>query len=193
MILLTGTAWQNRAETREPKTENQTAPSGGFCLGRFGSKSFTIIEVVLVILVVAIIAGLAVPRFSRTYADLALKTTAEEIAQLMRYAQSRAIIKGKEVRLETDAGLSVYYLTEQADDQKQEGGEDTFVRFEGRFGRVFGIPSLMEVKRDKDYVSFYPDGSIDKQYLNVCNEKRCFTISTKEQRGHVRVIQHNAP
>lgn len=53
-------------------------------------RGWTIIELVLVIIVIAIIAAVAVPQFSRYYGGIKLGNAAMKIASDIRYAQNRA-------------------------------------------------------------------------------------------------------
>lgn len=54
------------------------------------NRGFTIIELVMVIIVIAIIAAVAVPQFSRYWTGIKLNNAVMKIASDIRYAQNRA-------------------------------------------------------------------------------------------------------
>ena len=92
---------------------------------------FTLIEVILVVLILSVIAGLTIPRFSSTYNRFILQKSVEDLAYIMRYAQSRAITKNRVIRLEFDSTLSQYWLTQAEPHQIKEDPMDQFERFSG--------------------------------------------------------------
>ena len=151
-------------------------------------KAFTFIEIILVVLIVAIIAGLAVPNFSKTYAAIELKGCAQDLAYLMRYAQSRAITQNHTLQLQWSPDFSQYSLM-----QENEAVKDAaFVPLDGKMGRSFLIPKGITLTSTKAVISFYPDGNIDEEAMEICQEKRCLTVSTKIQNGYVRVFDARA-
>lgn len=153
-------------------------------------RAFTLIEIILVVIVLSIIAGFAVPSFSKTYAYIQLQRSAQDLAYLMRYAQSRAVTKNTTVRLQFAEDFSAYWLVEKIKDE-EEAEEEEFQRISSRLGRACKIPSglKIEMEEETDALGFYPDGSIDKKAINLCNEKTCFVVSTEEKRGDVQVFQ----
>lgn len=146
----------------------------------------TAVEMLLVVLILSVVTAMTVPSFRQTYGRFRLRKTAEDLAYVMRYAQSRAIAKNRPMRLELNADLTSYFLA-----QKTEGdaSAEDFERFSGRIGRNFQIPEDIKVQTEGSYVFFWPDGNIDRQSLEVCRDTQCLTVSTKEQRGYVRIIE----
>ncbi len=154
----------------------------------FKSKqaAFTLIEIILVVLILSVIACLAIPNFGQTYSQLQLKQTTEDLAYLMRYAQTFAISNSQNVQLEFDSEFSSYWLNKSTADTSV--ADSSFVRINGRMGRTFDIPRTIKIKAENAYILFYPDGKIDKVRIDVCQEQKCLAISTKEQKGYVRVF-----
>lgn len=143
--------------------------------------AFTMIELLLVVLILSVIAALAVPNFSHSYAKIQLRNNVYDIANLMRYAQSRAVIRNKTMRLQIDLTTKKYWIEEQV--------EDGFQSFSGRMGGKYSVISGASIEQEHDHILFYPDGRIEKVYITVCRQENCYTISTKEQRGFVHVLQ----
>lgn len=56
-------------------------------------KGFTLIEVVLVMVVIVIISGIALPHFAGSFKSNKLRTTTRTISKMSRYARSMAIMR----------------------------------------------------------------------------------------------------
>ena len=158
-------------------------------------SGFTMVEMLLVVIVLMVLAGLTIPNLKGTYSGFLLKTQVKDLSGLMRYAQSRAVTQGKHVRLEFNTDFLNYWLT-QEDDQSTDGnGEKTYNRITGQLGRKYYVPPELTIESEEAYVEFYPNGKIDKTNLYVCQQTKeglqddiCYTVSTKQQRGAIHVI-----
>ncbi len=148
-------------------------------------RGFSLIELILVVLLLSVIAGLAVPNFKQSFSNLKLNQTAKDLSYVMRYAQSRAVSKGIVIRLEFTSEMDRYHLTQLS----SKGSLGEYERFKGRMGREFEISDLIKIDFMEGNVTFFPDGTIEKKEINVCKEDRCLLISTKVQRGYVNVIE----
>ena len=163
-----------------------------------GCRAFSLVEIVLVVVLVAVIAGLAVPNYRRTFSRLALTETVQDIAYLMRFAQSRAIVRNTTVRMVFSDDRLDYWIEESAEEQLEEdsAGKGSgspekpadFQRISGRLGRKHRIPHGLTISFAVSAVIFYPDGNIDRTRIEICRRKDCLTVSTQEQRGYVRII-----
>lgn len=160
-------------------------------------RSFTIIELLLVVVIIAVIAALAVPNFGGTYARVQLRKAADDLAYHMRYAQSYAITKNTPVRLEFDSSFAQYWLTRRSAD---DAAQDVFIGLTGRMGEVISVPRGVQVSFEdgEPLLYFYPDGTMDKRRINLCRVRpagrrggECVFISTQEQRGQVHVLKDN--
>jgi len=151
-------------------------------------KGFTLIELLLILVLLTVIIGLTVPNLSSTYNSLQLQRTAQDLGYLMQYAQSRAITKQSFTRLVFDDEHKTYWLEQEAEDWVEDE-EGSFDRLSGRLGRNYRIPDGINIQAEEYVISFYPDGQIDKQRLSLCNDQKCFTISTQEQRGKVFIFE----
>lgn len=158
------------------------------------NKGFTLIEVLLVIVLLTIVTALAIPRFNQSYAQLQLRDLTNDIAYLMRYAQSRAIHTARPLKLMFDEGNNSYWLTQAApDDEEGPAAEEPpdviYEKLPGRFGRVFKVPAEMTLAPTHSSVTFTPDGRIEKIQIDVCRQDQCMIVSTQNQSGYVAVIE----
>lgn len=154
-----------------------------------GISAFTLIEILMVVVLLGVVAGLAVPNFSSTYEKFLLGETVKDLSFFMRYAQDRAVIKSKHHRIVFGDQEPTYWMEEAAGQEQDGNTDEKFTPITGRFGRVFGIPEGITLQAAQPHVGFYPDGRIDKIRIYLCNRKNnCFTLSTYEQDGYVQVF-----
>ncbi len=150
-------------------------------------KGFTLIEILLVVLMIIVVAGLALPNFSILFERIQLDETAKNIVYLMRYVQNRAMIKERQHELVFDENNHEYWLNEISSDD--EGGMAQSAPVAGRFGRHFSFSPRLTIETDNPEIKFYPDGKIDKVHLYICNRKSCLTVSTREHLGYVELFE----
>jgi len=149
-------------------------------------KGFTLIEIIFVVVLLGIVAGLAFPNLSQGYYQFQLNQKADNLAYLMRYAQSRAVVEGKKHRLLFVLDEKKYWLEQKKDTDEEV--EESYHRISGRLGRSFTLPQKMTATTDTETALFYPDGRMDKIQITVCHKDYCRTISTKEVNGYVYVF-----
>jgi prepilin-type N-terminal cleavage/methylation domain-containing protein len=147
-------------------------------------NGFTLIEMLLVVVILGILAGLTVPNMYKCYQSLKLKKAVEDMAFLMRYAQSRAIIQNAVYRFHLNGDLSKYWINKK-DGPEQKNGN---FKMPSRFQRPFSVPEGVIVRSSVHSLDFYPDGTIEKAQINLCVSKDCYGVSTKEQNGYVQII-----
>ena len=153
---------------------------------------FTLIEILLVLLIVGIMAGLSIPNVSRTYTTILLNRTTNDLASFIRYAQSRAIIQRQVFQLTLDPQTKRYSLRKADANSLEKKFPLRFSPLAGRLGRTFEIPREIRILAQNPIIDFQPDGKIGKVNWSLCDQNhRCLTISTQEQSGYVRVFEEN--
>ncbi len=154
-------------------------------------RGLTLIEILLVMVLFGVIAGITLPNFNKSFAKLKLKSTADDLAYCMRYAQSRAIFKNQDVCLVFDDQLKGYWLLagpSWVDDLAEDVETKEFQRISGRWGRKFQIPQEFMVESAQSSFTFYPNGQIEKARIRICSQDQCMIVSSQEQRGKVSVF-----
>lgn len=137
-------------------------------------SAFTLLELLLVIGLLAIIAGWSFPSFSRVYENFQVDRTTQELVSLMRYARYRAVIHRESLAFVWDS-------------QERRFGLKTDEKLRGPAGRGVKIPSPIEIRADSDGMYFYPDGRMDQVEISVCGKSRCRRISNRENRGSLQI------
>lgn len=147
------------------------------------NRGFTFIELVLVSIIILVLVGLSTPLFRRSFSGVQLKQTCQNLTQLMRYLQAKAIAERNILRLNFDFAQGTFWPT--VEDEESVG---KFKRIKGRWGATVkaaegvAIEALEEISVSEGvpYISFYPDGSSDKTKIKISDNKgKSFIITTQ--------------
>jgi prepilin-type N-terminal cleavage/methylation domain-containing protein len=150
--------------------------------------AFTLIELMLVLLVLAILVAVAVPAFEGMARGMAGRDTATQLLALTYHARSQAVAEGVNYRLVLDVPNRSYYLA------KQDGTE--YVPLAEEVGRPHLFPEGVDVAYDDafplqqlqqsnatgqilperppsnlPFVEFYPSGRIDPAVIVVTSQR----------------------
>jgi prepilin-type N-terminal cleavage/methylation domain-containing protein len=133
-----------------------------------GLHGFTLVELILVMAIIAIIVGMAVPTLHGFAEGRRTSASADQLVALTKYARSQAITNGKIYRLYVQAGTpGKYWIGVQQDD-------GTYGRTEDSYGSDFATPvgvSLIWIKGpqqpDGQYIQFQPSGRTDAASLEI--------------------------
>ena len=148
----------------------------------FYVKAFTLIEIILAMVLMGIMAGISIPAFSSTYHQMILRGKADDVAHVMRYAQSRAIADGRGYQVLIDEEASTVQLLEY------HASSGQYEAYLGRWGRAVRIDPVT-IDADQTVLSFAPDGRIDPVEIQFSFHDQHVLLTTKEHRGYVRVVR----
>ena len=145
--------------------------------------AFTLIELLLVVMIMAMLAGLSVPLFSKSYAEWQVRQAADDIVYLMRYARVRAMTEQVVYQVAFRDGAAV--LLKASDEVTNQGW--VFKIVSGARGRPRALPSAVVLLAAPLAVNCFPDGKIDPVHFSVRGKTGGLVISTEEVWGHVEV------
>ncbi|MDZ8118423.1 pilus assembly FimT family protein [Pontiella agarivorans] len=173
-------------------------------------RAFTLMEVMLVIVIVAIITGVSLPYFSGTIKGAGLKTTARTISRMSRYARSMAIMREEMMTIVLNQETMEIFLggelvqTNSADGEIDqdilkrlgykdgEGTSDETAGIEKEVHKI--LPKGLTVREfDKEWTEEddeYPDLCLIRFFPNGQCEK--FEIEIEDKRG-VAIRMENDP
>jgi len=152
---------------------------------RLDVTGFTLIELILVALLVAVIIGLSSPLFRNTFSDMQLVNTARNLASAIRYAQEMAIVDGSYYKIVCNFKERRYRLVKRI--ETAEGS--SYKPAGGRYGRIFALPegALLQGKREE--LLFCPDGKAEGGELKVVSAKgQGYTVTFGGFGEHVVVL-----
>ena len=182
MILPIGELMNSKFEIRNSNVPDRFRfKNFEFRISNFG---FSLLELLLVIIILAVIAGLTVPHFSQSYTHVLITKTADDIAYSMRYAQSRAVTRGHRFQLQFDDTFQKYWITEE---ESEEQLNPVFKRISGKMGKTYAIPEGVEVRAERSTIDFLPNGNIQKARIQLESKNNVLTISTADQKNHVLI------
>lgn len=130
-------------------------------------QGLTLIELLLVVAIIVVLAGLNLPAFKATYNHLKLENCALNILALSRFAEQKAIVESRIYRLNFDSINKVYWLTILSENPEQEKPQE----LTGRFGRRFQIPTDINLAVSLELINFYPSAESDNATIALSNEQ----------------------
>ena len=147
---------------------------------------FTLLELLIVVLILAVVVGVSVPRFSRTFRHLQLQLFAADVAKLLTYASKRAVARGEMLRIHFDVEGRRYWLA-----QAQEASPKAkFKRVAGKFGRISSVPEAISLHPSAREVTFYPDGRADPFEMFIFDESReGYRLVADAWTGRVKLLE----
>jgi prepilin-type N-terminal cleavage/methylation domain-containing protein len=160
--------------------------------GRRSKRGFTLLELILVMLIVSLVAGLAAPSLHNFMIGRRNVNTVNQVLALGQYARARAAMTGTVYRLNADPVSRAYWLTKKSGANFVELGEE--------FGRHFTLPETMSLKWEplptggdvKTYMDFYPDGRIDASRLQIVDLAGKVTeIGCRSQTEPLSILQQD--
>lgn len=154
-------------------------------MSRIGSNfSFTLLELLVVILIISIALGFLTPLFRKTFLDIQLNSSAQDIVSLMRYAQQRAIIENVSFRLNLDTENGSYWLT------MEESDKQSYSKLRGNFGRLYTIAGELKMEARESSVDFYPDGEAGDVRIKITSpNNKGLIITLKSEAGSNIVVR----
>jgi prepilin-type N-terminal cleavage/methylation domain-containing protein len=135
-------------------------------LQRRRKAAFTFIELIVVVIILSVLIGLAIPQFKKTSAYFELENFTKNIYLLCNYLQSASISEAKIYCLNFLQETREFKSSFLKEDGKWQSSR-------GRFTRLYKVPDKITLEItsvDKNKIFFYPDGSIDNLAILFKNE-----------------------
>jgi type II secretion system protein H len=146
-------------------------------------RAFTLIEMVVVLVLIAIMAAMIIPEMKGTFDDALLRSTGRDLINVFNLASSRAISLDQSCRVKLDMQSGRYFVERKVHD----GGREDFVplkdvsgaegKLDPRIAIEISQPDEVSSESDSgnpateqsppDTVSFYPDGTADAAEIKL--------------------------
>ncbi|MBI1814184.1 MAG: GspH/FimT family pseudopilin [Deltaproteobacteria bacterium] len=159
---------------------------------------FTLIEISLVLLIIAIMVALAVPRL-RSASGAELKREARQLTNTFRFLRSEAILNGQIYQLRYDLGRERYWVTVgdptgeaglgTADDLEDLGPLARSVTLTSPIGiSDIVLPESVGKQQEGQFVTnFYPDGTVDTTVIHLDDGSETYTLWVNPLTGRLNL------
>ena len=165
-----------------------------------GNTGFTLVELLVVITIMSVMAGLGSGLFVGTLDRLKLDRTANSLLLAAKYARTMAVEQQRRYRLCLDERNQGFFLVTTVYDQ--ESGEiadvvvtDPYckpVSFEGSIAfekiEIISAGDMGAAYEDLPTVVFMPDGTAETAIIQIGNGRTSYTVSVNAAIGKVKLI-----
>lgn len=172
---------------------NPSARAGNRSSVLAGSAGFTLLEISLVLLIMAVVLMLTLPRL-RDPGRAELLSQSKRLVNIFKLLRSEAVLNGYAYRLNYDLTAQRYWVTA---DQSADLGD--FVRELGTLARgtqlkdPVGISDIVlptlagKIEQGQIYTVFYPDGSIDPTVIHLATPREAYTLWLNPMNGRLNM------
>lgn len=166
-----------------------------------GREAFTIVEILVVIMLLALFSTAAVTAYFGTYKRLLVEKAASDIYLAAKYARLVAVEKQKSCLLALNDETNAFALTfSQPDAEGETEGAGVIANQYSRpatfadgviYEKIAIVPSGEpdEDAENQNIVTFYPDGTADTAAIQIGDGKNVYTVTIQAATGKAKVIR----
>jgi general secretion pathway protein H len=154
-------------------------------MARAGREAgFSLLELIMVVIVIALVLTVTYPSLSRGNATLHLRTSARGVLNVLRYAREKAITEQMEMRVVADAKTRQVSMTDAYGDGARSYPLPNGIAIAGvSFGGL-------EIRDEPLVIRFLPNGSAETAEIVLASDKGGFLrIVTDPITGGARVVR----
>lgn len=137
-------------------------------------RSFTFVELFLVIIIIGVLIGISLPGFRKTFNYLQLNSFCSELQSAINYFSQRAVVEGQIIQFNIDTNNHQYYAKIKGDSKNI---------------KTCHIPEELKIESGQREINLYPDGYIDKVTIKVVNpDNQTISLTTEGVFTGVKLI-----
>jgi type II secretion system protein H len=163
-------------------------------------RGFTLIELMVVVLLIAVLSTLALPQLGGVWSNTQLNAAADDLTRAARFAQRMAVSTQRSLRLvvveqDPETGRSAFRVEVESTDLESP---EAYAEISGRLGRNTLLPDsvriadvLLAEQEPLDpttAVTFRPDGTADATVIQLLSNDRVVSIMIEPNRGRVQRV-----
>ena len=157
---------------------------------------FTLVEMIVVVAIVGVLAGMIVPRLTGASGATKLRVPARQLLALARYARDYAATRCCRCRLRIDRSARCFGLLRPDEDGdaddfrplKSPAGRPITLPPNVRFGQV-RIADSPDGTEQRDAITFHPDGSGDGAIVEITDGRHTYSLVVLPDTGRLRLIE----
>jgi type II secretion system protein H len=150
-------------------------------------QGFSFLEILLVVVITGLLAGMALPRMRAAGAAWTLRQTAQELAATLRYARGRAVLHHARVRWDSNPRTRSFKLAQAP--VTAVSSDKGYRRIAHALAGPRPFPAGIRVDARPGAITFYPDGTMDPGRIELCHQDQCYTVSTRGPDNRIRVLR----
>ena len=166
-----------------------------------GKKGFTLVEIMVVLVIISVLAGMIVPHMSGRTTAAKLRASARRLLVAARYARDFAATRRRKCRLVIDTKEQQYVLTCQQDPEHEP---DLFAPLKTALGRAERLADGLTFSRVRieprhqpdtqqskfpDCITFEPTGQADAAVLEITDGRNTYSVLIAPQTGSAKLIE----
>lgn len=169
-------------------------------ISRTGNKGFTLVELTVVLMIIAVATTLVVPQVLGSITSVRLRESARDLLVAARYAHDFATTRRRVCRLVIDTKQQTYHIEYQSDPQRRphefksmSGGPIKLKRL-GKgveFAHVAIDPTRRPWSDDREaagVITFDPTGGADAAIVQITNGKRTSSLLIERSSGRATLL-----
>jgi prepilin-type N-terminal cleavage/methylation domain-containing protein len=145
-------------------------------------EGFTLLELVVVILVLSLVAGISLPAMMRGRTAFQLRASGREVVNLFRYAREKAISEQMPLKVVVDRGQQNLVLSDEF------GGNARSTRLPNHVTIARLFLEGREVQNEALTIRFLPNGSAEEAQVELRADGSSLRVITDPLTGGARIF-----
>lgn len=138
-------------------------------------RGFTLLEIFLVILILSVLTGISIPRFSKSCKGFILRENAQIFISQIRYARKMALIKGK----------PFFVVLSPENSELRVGDSPDMSRDSSVFLEKYRFSKGLSVEAEPLFITFKPEGNSDPFVFTIMNRENRIVITADGKPGNL--------
>lgn len=135
-------------------------------------EGFTLLELLLVVVIIAAVVGISIPRFTKSHAHKLVQSESKKLESFLRYVQNRSRVNRKNYKVIINPEDNKYWY-----EVKKDG--------KTKVSKKYKLPQKLNLKNNGDEkIWFYPDmRTSGKLSLLLVSPRYDYKFSIKKEKG----------
>lgn len=141
-------------------------------------SGFSLLELIVVLALVSVIAGMVAPMFGSTMSSIQFRNARNDLIGLIQFVQEMAVRDSREYRVYLDKKENLYWVERLVE---QKGTVKVFEPVKEFWGEKTRLPDYIELTQvrarksrgsNEQYIGCYPNGASDEARVTIQDKRR---------------------